>query len=106
MVNVVQGLTGSTFVTSEPENSIRFPLEHGHPVSISSDEITDESIAEAKAKLTKEKDQLEQIIAQQQKVIHQMTGKAPSDKIKDKENIVSAQKNRLKEIDKTLQLLD
>ena len=101
----LQALTKSQISSSEPQDSLVFTLQSGQQIRLASAEITPASINQARAKLTQEKDHLATSVIQQEKVIKQMAGKAPAEKIAAKQAQVKIQRKRLEEIDKSLHLL-
>lgn len=93
-------------LTSEASAAMRrMPLKGGGTIGIASDEITPERLAVAQQKLEKERASLQHLIESQSSVLAQMQGKAPAEKIAEKEEVVRASTERLQEVDQSLKLL-
>jgi valyl-tRNA synthetase len=73
---------------------------------IYSSSITSDSIKKAKEKLLTEQEKLSAFIDQTEAILKNMAGKAPEDAIKQKKATIKNTKNNLKELKKSLQILD
>ena len=89
----------------ETKNMRRFPTQHGQYVAIGSEEISEQSIATAITKLTKEQQETTALIQDQEKTLERMQGKAPQERIQEKQEIITKATARLAEITASLELL-
>ena len=93
-------LTRSTILDQEAPGSLRFPLADGTSVSLASEHITAESIAQAKQRLQQQAQELSEYIKRQQQALERMRGKAPDAAVADKEAGIARARVQLTEVTK------
>jgi valyl-tRNA synthetase len=98
-------MTRATIAAAPKDDMRPFPLQGGASVLIGSEDITEESIARARRKLTQEQEKLENFMAGQRQALEQMRGKAEDEKISEKEAKVDNASQRLQEIKQSLKAL-
>lgn len=101
----LEKLARVTIVDGQKESMRVFPLKRGESIRIGSDEITEESVTAARAKLDKEKTTLVSFVTQQERILDNMRGKAAEEKITEKEEALASARLRVEEIDKSISLL-
>lgn len=102
----IERLTKSALVTSRQDSMKAFPLLNTNAsIYISSDSITQTSIDQAIAKLEKEQTQLEQYITTQTAAVASMQGKAPKEKVEEKQEAINTAKQRLEELKASQEIL-
>ena len=92
-------------IVDEKDTMRVFPLKHGESIRLGSEEITNESISAAQAKLTKEKESLSTFTTQQERILENMRGKAAEEKVREKEKALANAQVRIEEINRSISLL-
>ncbi|MEX0649735.1 MAG: valine--tRNA ligase [Candidatus Andersenbacteria bacterium] len=98
-------MTNATLIETSTSTMRHIPLPAGGVIAIGSEEITEEGVRGAEAKLIKEQQVLKSSLVGQEKVLDGMRGKADPAVIAEKEALLTRSQERLREINKSLSLL-
>lgn len=98
-------MAGVQIRKQKEQNMRQFPLPVLGSIWISSDEITPESLAAAREKLQRDEKKLQQLLDATEGILQNMLGKAPQEKIAEKETLLKETKQKLEEIGRSQELL-
>lgn len=98
-------LTNSQLSPRQGRSMKAFPTVQGESVYLTSPSLNDTAVEAARVRLTQQQEKLASLISQQGEILAHMRGRAPADKVAEKENLTAEAQKRLAEVTHSLKLL-
>lgn len=105
LVPSLEMLAKATVVDMQSETMRQFPLATGGYAYVGSEHITEESLAAARGKLTRDEEKLTKLIETTKGILQNMEGKAPEEKIIEKRELLEETTSQLKAVQESKKLL-